>query len=107
MMGPEVVIYTRGHKHDRTDIPMINQRNSKVEPVKIGNDVWSGRRVMIMPGVTIGDGVVIGAGAVVTKDIPNYCIAGGVHAKVIRDRNHSIPDSENSGGGNAHHIQAK
>lgn len=106
MMGPEVVIYTSGHKHDRTDIPMVNQGSSEVKPVIIGSDVWIGRRVIIMPGVTIGDGVIIGAGAVVTKNIPNYCIAGGVPAKVIRDRNHSIPDSEFSGEGNAHHIQA-
>lgn len=55
-------------------------------PVTIGNDVWIGRRVIIMPGVTIGDGVIIGAGAVVTKDIPNYSLAGGVPAKVIKSR---------------------
>ena len=69
MMGPEVIIYTSGHKFDRTDIPMMEQGSTDEKPVIIGNDVWIGRRVMIMPGVTIGDGVVIGAGAVVTKDI--------------------------------------
>lgn len=86
MMGPEVVIYTSGHKHDRVDIPMIAQGSDEERPVVIGNDVWIGRRAIIMPGVTIGDGCIIGAGAVVTKDIPKYSIAGGVPAKVIKSR---------------------
>lgn len=86
MMGPEVVIYTSGHRFDRTDIPMAEQDFTDPEPVTIGNDVWIGRRVMIMPGVTIGDGCVIGAGAVVTKDIPPYTVAAGVPAKVVKKR---------------------
>ena len=86
MMGPEVVIYTSGHKHDRIDIPMVEQGSSEVQPVKIGNDVWIGRRAIIMPGVTIGDGVIIGAGAVVTKNIDPYVVAVGVPAKAIKKR---------------------
>lgn len=86
MMGPEVVIYTSGHRFDRTDIPMMDQGSTETRPVTIGDDVWIGRRVIIMPGVTIGDGCVIGAGAVVTKDIPPYSIAVGVPAKVRRGR---------------------
>ena len=74
MMGPEVVIYTSGHRYDRTDIPMMEQGGTEPEPVTIGNDVWIGRRAMIMPGVHIGDGCVVGAGAVVTKDIPPYSV---------------------------------
>lgn len=86
MMGPEVVIYTSGHKHDRIDIPMMEQGSSKTQPVIIGNDVWIGRRVIIMPGVTIGDGVIIGAGAVVTKNIEPYMVAVGVPAKAVKNR---------------------
>lgn len=54
--------------------------------VTIGNDVWIVMRSIIMPGVTIGNGAVIGAGAVVTKDVPDYAIVGGVPAKVIKFR---------------------
>lgn len=52
----------------------------------IGNDVWLGRRAMIMPGVNIGNGCVVAAGAVVTKDVPDYCVCGRIPAKVIARR---------------------
>jgi acetyltransferase-like isoleucine patch superfamily enzyme len=58
----------------------------EVESVKIGNDVWIGTRAVILDGVTIGDGAIVAAGAVVTKDVPAYAIVGGVPAKVIRYR---------------------
>lgn len=87
MMGPEVVIYTSEHRHDRIDIPMWQQGISEVEPVVIGNDVWIGRRVIILPGVKIGEGCIIGAGAVVTKDMPPYSIIGGVPAQILKYRN--------------------
>lgn len=58
---------------------------------EIGNDVWIGRNATIKPGVKIGDGVVIGSNAVVTKDIPDYAIAAGVPANVIRYR---FPESD-------------
>lgn len=54
--------------------------------VKIGNDCWIGERAMIIGGIEIGDGAMILAGAVVTKNIPPYAIAGGVPAKVLRYR---------------------
>lgn len=55
-------------------------------PVKIEKDVWIGANCIILPGVTIGEGSVIAAGAVVTKDIPNFTIAGGIPAKIIKER---------------------
>ncbi|MEW5726856.1 MAG: DapH/DapD/GlmU-related protein, partial [Pseudomonadota bacterium] len=55
-------------------------------PVRIGNDVWIGAAAMILDGVTIGDGAVVAAGAVVTREVPPYAIVGGNPAKVIRYR---------------------
>lgn len=66
--------------------PEYDYSEPEFRQVKIGNDVWVGARAMIMDGVTIGDGAVIAAGAVVTKDIPPYAIVGGVPAKVIKFR---------------------
>lgn len=57
MMGPECIIYTTNHAFDRTDIPMCEQKFSDEKPVIIGNDVWIGGRVIILPGVHIGNGV--------------------------------------------------
>lgn len=87
MMGPDCHIFTAFHEYSRTDIPMIQQGYSERKPVVIGNDVWIGIRTIIMPGVHIGNGVIIGAGAVVTKDVPDYAVVGGVPAKVLRFRN--------------------
>lgn len=56
------------------------------EETKVGNDVWIGERAIILDGVNIGDGAIIAAGSVVTKDIPAYAIAGGTPAKIIRMR---------------------
>lgn len=65
---------------------LIRNQPLDVKPVRIGNDVWIGAGCSILPGVTVGDGAVIGARAVVTKDIPPGAIAVGVPAKVIRYR---------------------
>ena len=86
MMGPECMIYTSNHGMDRTDIPMWKQQSTEVEPVVIGNAVWIGARVIILPGVHIGDGCVIGAGSVVTKDVEEYTVVAGNPAKFIRKR---------------------
>ncbi len=76
------------------DYRFQNRVNGKIrkhpdeEKIKIGNDVWIGQGVSIVrkPGLTIGDGVVIGAGAVVTKSIPPYAVAAGVPARIIKFR---------------------
>lgn len=86
MMGPEVVIYNVNHSYGRTDIPMCEQGFQKERNVTIGNDVWIGRRAIILPGVTIGDGCIIGAGAVVSKNIEPYSIAVGNPARVVKKR---------------------
>ena len=87
MMGPEVVILGDCHCFDRIDIPMNLQ--GSIRPSRstiINDDVWIGTRAIIMPGIEIGCGSIIGAGAVVTKDIPPYAIVGGVPARVIKYR---------------------
>ena len=58
----------------------------RADKVIIGNDVWIGHGVTVLPRVTIGDGAVLAAGAVVTKDVPPYTIVGGVPARPIRER---------------------
>jgi len=86
MMGPEFIYLPVQHRFDRTDICMRLQGLGETKRLTIGNDVWIGRRVMVMSGVRIGDGAIVAAGAVVTKDVPDYAIVGGVPAKVIRFR---------------------
>lgn len=80
-MAPNVAIYTAGHPiHPAT-------RNSLYEygkPVTIGDNVWIGGNTVICPGVQVGNNVVIGAGSVVTKDLPDWCIAAGNPCRVIR-----------------------
>ena len=68
------------------DVKNITEAWDNKGDIVIGNDVWIGYEAVILAGVTIGDGAVIGARAVVTKDIPPYTIVGGVPAKPIRKR---------------------
>ena len=86
MMGPDVVILTSNHRFDRIDIPMIKQGFQKKKEVIIEDDVWIGTRAIILPGVKIGKGSIIAAGAVVTKNVPSYVIVGGCPAKIIKRR---------------------
>lgn len=89
MMGPECFIYTRNHAYSRTDIPMCKQGFSEYRPVTIGNDVWIGARVTILPGVSIGNGGVIAAGSVVTGHIPDYAVAAVIPTRVKKYRSAS------------------
>lgn len=82
MLAPNVVITSVTHSLERAE------RKSGVEygkPIVMGDDVWVGANATVLPGVTIGSNVVIGAGAVVTKDIPSNSVAAGVPARVIRN----------------------
>lgn len=86
MIGTNCIIYTRNHKFDQLNIPIIDQGFSDVEPVIICDNVWIGGRVTILPGVTVNSGAIIAAGAVVTKDVPKNSIVGGNPAKIIKVR---------------------
>lgn len=81
-------LYHLSHNHEFSDTstPMIQQGFTEERPVYIGNDVWIGDRVIILPGVHIGDHSVIGAGAVVTKDVSEWVVAAGNPAKVVKMR---------------------
>ena len=86
VMGPDVVMMATSHEFARLDIPIIQQGAKPEKPIIIGNDCWIGTRVIILPGVTVGNGCIVAAGAVVTKSIPPYSIVGGVPAKIIKKR---------------------
>jgi acetyltransferase-like isoleucine patch superfamily enzyme len=85
MIGPDVCILTYRHGYSDVDVPMKMQRNS-YGSVVIKEDVWIGAKAIVLAGVTINKGAIIGAGAVVTKDVPAYAIVAGVPAKVIKMR---------------------
>ncbi len=86
MMGEDCTIITRNHRFERLNTPMMYQGFEEEKPVIIGDDVWIGDRVTILPGVKIGKGSIIAAGAVVTHDVPEYSIVGGVPARIIKSR---------------------
>lgn len=93
-MGPEVIVRTVSHAFDRSDIPIRLQGSRPIQPVWIGKDCWIGTRAILLPGVRIGDHSIVGAGAVVTKDVEPWAIVGGNPAKLIRFRKVSIePES--------------
>lgn len=87
MMGPDIVIMAVTHDISDLSKPMLDPTNPSIEkPVVIGNNVWIGTRVIIMPGVEIGSNSIIGSGAVVTKSFPENSIIAGVPAKFIKVR---------------------
>lgn len=84
MFGPNVVVATAGHPI----LPELRQRGYQYNfPVRIGKNCWIGAGVLIMPGITIGDHVVLGAGSVVTRDIPSRVVAAGNPCRVLREVN--------------------
>ncbi len=86
MMGQECLMFTRNHQMRDTSVPMKEQGMDVSRPIVIGDDVWIGARVIILPGVHIGRGAVIGAGAVVTKNVPDYEVWGGNPAHYLKSR---------------------
>jgi|SRR5690606_1399910 len=84
MIGPKTIIWGRDHGM-ALDMPMNKQKHNS-SPILIGDDVWIGARVTILKGVKIGNGVVVGAGSLVTKDIPDFAVVIGNPAKIIKFR---------------------
>jgi acetyltransferase-like isoleucine patch superfamily enzyme len=84
-IAANVFIAGANHRFDNPSLPIVEQGFTS-EPVTIGDDVWIGFGACILPGVSLGSGCIVGAGAVVTKDVPAGAIVGGVPAKIIRMR---------------------
>lgn len=83
-IGPEAAILTLGHDPQS---PVFANAGG---PVRIGNHVWIAYRAVILPGVDIGEGAVVAAGAVVTRDVPAYAIVAGAPAKVVGERSKTL-----------------
>jgi maltose O-acetyltransferase len=86
MCGPELFIVTYNHGHEDITRPMVQQGVTESQPVVIGDDVWIGARVMIMPGIKIGSHSIVAGGSVVTRDVDEWAVVGGNPAKLIRYR---------------------
>ncbi len=84
--GKEIVIINSYHKYDNADAIPYDTKKMVHKPVTIEDNVWIGDRVIILGGVTIGEGAIIQAGAVVSSNISKYGIAGGNPAKVFKER---------------------
>lgn len=93
LLAPNVQIYTATHSMDYRD---RRRWEAFGQPVRIGDDCWIGGGAILCPGVTIGPRSIIGAGAVVTKDIPADSVAVGNPARVVRTLQHGEPRDERS-----------
>lgn len=76
----------RDANHGMLPSEPMRYQSHDTRPIKIGRDVWIGRGSIILPGVTVGNGAVIGANSVVTQDIPSFSIAAGAPAKILKKR---------------------
>jgi acetyltransferase-like isoleucine patch superfamily enzyme len=85
LMARNVYISDHIHAYDDTQRAVLDQGVARVEPVTIGDGAWLGQNVVVCPGVTVGRGAVVGANAVVVEDVPDYCLAVGAPARVVRE----------------------
>jgi acetyltransferase-like isoleucine patch superfamily enzyme len=93
MMSPRVSLHSENHNFERLDLSMKDQGVTR-SPIVIEDDCWLASGSVILSGVRIGQGSIVAAGAVVTKDVPPYSIVGGVPAKIIDRRKQMKEDSE-------------
>jgi acetyltransferase-like isoleucine patch superfamily enzyme len=84
LLGPYCQINDQSHGMSRDEL--IKNQKAIIKPVTIGSDCWLGAGTRVLPGVTIGDGAILGTGSVVTHDVPPYQVWAGVPARYIRDR---------------------
>ena len=86
MLANDVKVIGGDHRYDLSGLPIIFSGRNNLKATKIGDDVWIGANSIIMTGVKIGDGAIIAAGSVVTKDIEPYIVVGGIPARFIKKR---------------------
>lgn len=84
MLGSGVHVYVANHRFDDTDIPIIDQGHHQPAPVTIRRGAWIGAGCILLPGVTIGENSVVGAGSVVTRDVPARTLCAGNPARLIK-----------------------
>ena len=92
LIGPNVVMRTADHRYDNVDL-LIRQQGHVTGDIEIEDDVWIGANVVILGGIRIGKGAVVGAGAVVTKDIPSMTVALGIPAEVVKCRGKELSEA--------------
>ncbi len=81
--GHHIYVTDANHGYEDPDLP-VGRQFGKAKPVRIGSGSWIGHGAIVLPGARIGEHVVVGAGSVVTGDLPDYCVAVGIPARVIR-----------------------
>jgi acetyltransferase-like isoleucine patch superfamily enzyme len=84
LLARNVYISDHIHEYAQTGLPILSQGVTKIQPVQIGQGAWLGQNVVICPGVTVGRGAVIGANSVVNTDIPDFSVAVGSPARVVK-----------------------
>jgi acetyltransferase-like isoleucine patch superfamily enzyme len=84
LLARNVYISDHIHRYTQTGVPILAQGLDKIMPVLIKRGAWLGQNVVVCPGVTIGEGSVIGANSVVTRDIPDFTVAAGAPARVLK-----------------------
>jgi acetyltransferase-like isoleucine patch superfamily enzyme len=94
MLGPCVMCLGDDHRYDVPGVPSIFSGRPTLRPIVIGRDVWIGARSTILSGVEIGDGAIVAAGTVVSKNIPPCEIHGGIPNRKIKDRFGSLADKQ-------------
>lgn len=95
IIGPNVTIVAENHIADRIDIP-IHEQGCKRMGIRIGEKCWIGANVVILDGVSIGEGSIVAAGAVVNRDVEAYSVVGGIPAKVISQRKNKETNENNT-----------
>jgi acetyltransferase-like isoleucine patch superfamily enzyme len=99
LLARNVYISDHAHAFKNIEVPIMLQGINRIAPVIIGKHSWLGQNVVVLPGVTIGEHCVIGANSVVNSSVPDYCVAVGAPARVVRRFNQNSKKWEKPGTG--------